>query len=165
MEFMVNTSVVCQPLMSWSKASASSNMEAMAVTLPVFQSSVFAVVMALLNNFAPLNMEFMVNTSVVCQPLMSWSKASASSNMEAMVVTLPVSQPVMSPLNLVAPLNMFAMSVTLAVFQSSVFAVVMALLNAFAPLNMEFMVVTLLVRQPLMSWSKASAFSNMEAPC
>merc|ERR1712188_46926 len=130
-------------------------MFAMSVTLAVFQSSVFAVGMALLNNFAPLNMEFMVNTSVVCQPLMSWSKASAFSNMEAMVVTSPVSQPVMSLSSLVAPLNMFAMSVTLAVFQSSVFAVGMPMLNNFAPLNMEFMVNTSVVCQPLMSWSKA----------
>merc|ERR1712188_197868 len=111
-------------------------MEAMVVTLPVSQS-----VMSLLNVVAPLNMFAMAFTLAVFQESM-----------------LPPFLP-----KRMAPLNMFAMSVTLAVFQSSVFAVGMFLSNAFAPLNMEFMVNTSVVCQPLMSWSKASASSNMEA--
>merc|ERR1719321_2463515 len=74
MEFMFFTFSVFQLTMLppfLPKRMAPLNMFAMSVTLAVFQSSVFAVGMSLSNAFAPLNMEFMVNTSVVCQPLMS----------------------------------------------------------------------------------------------
>ena len=115
---MVVTAPVSQLVMSASKSvvpSPPENISDILVTAVVFHL-LPSVLMALLNFFAPLNMELMSVTAFVSQSLMSWLKAAAPLNMLAMVVTAPVSQLVMSASKKVAPLNMFAMVVTAAVF-------------------------------------------------
>merc|ERR1711985_188040 len=111
------TAFVSQSLMSWLNSTAPLNMLAMVVTAPVSQLVMSAsksvvppppenisdilvtavvfhllpsVLMALLNFFAPLNMELMSVTAFVSQSLMSGLNLSAPMNISFMLVTAAV---------------------------------------------------------------------------